>query len=106
MKDETRLIGLPFAVDSVERAASLFIPAYDHASSLFQIQDGFDVGDVSTVLVQTVRLERVLRSIPAHLSIDWVKTDCQGKDFEVLYDSVAVEFDLERIPKAAAFLCH
>ena len=63
--------------------STLFIPPYDHAASIVQPQPGTFGGQSTTVSVQRIRLERVLRSIPSHLSIVHLKTDCQAKDLQV-----------------------
>lgn len=97
LKTEPRLIGLPFAVDATERLTWLHLPAYDQAASLARPKaEAFGGVPHGSVPVQTVRLERVLRSVPPHIDIVHLKTDCQTKDLEVLF-TINQQLELEHM---------
>lgn len=83
LKTHDRLIGLPFAVDLRDGPVLFHVTPYDHASSLLHPQEGAGGGAATPINTQAIRLERVIRSIPSHLRIQYLKTDCQGKDLEV-----------------------
>jgi FkbM family methyltransferase len=93
--DNPRLIALPVAISTdrgmmdfnvnVENATSSLLKSVDNRQVRFGLKA---LGDLTRTVemrkVPVLRLEDVLERIPAHLDIQWLKTDVQGLDLQVL----------------------
>jgi FkbM family methyltransferase len=86
--DNPRLVALPVAI-SLERGSMDFHVNSDNAtSSLLSSVEGNSVSQytrtVRVTRVPVLRLEDVLERIPAAVEVEFVKTDVQGHDLQVL----------------------
>jgi FkbM family methyltransferase len=86
--DRTRLIALPVAISTERGSLDFHVNASNATSSLLETVAG-NVADAQTRTVETrkvpvLRLEDVLERIPEGLRIEYLKTDVQGHDLQVL----------------------
>jgi FkbM family methyltransferase len=83
--DKTRLIGLPVAINLERGWQDFHVNRHDQASSLAKSLPGGDEMQVVEVRsVPVIRLDDVLERIPPELDIEFLKTDVQGLDLQVL----------------------
>lgn len=83
-----RLIGIPVAVYLDRGTMDFHVNADDVTSSLAESVPGSSVAGLTRTIevrrVPVLRLEDVLRAIPANLPVTYLKTDVQGVDLQVL----------------------
>jgi FkbM family methyltransferase len=93
--DNPRLIALPVAISTDRGWLDFNVNAENATSSLLKSADNQQINfgtkklaeltrTVEVRKVPVLRLEDVLERIPAHLDVEWVKTDVQGLDLQVL----------------------
>jgi FkbM family methyltransferase len=86
--DHPQLIALPVAIADERGQLEFNVTADDAASSLLRSSEGHTLDEVIRTVdireVPVIRLEDVLDRIPAGIEIEFVKTDVQGLDLEVL----------------------
>ena len=86
--DHERLIALPIAI-SLERGSMDFnVNAFNDTSSLLKSAQGTELDRLTRTVevrkVPVLRLEDVLARIPPEVDVEYVKTDVQGVDLQVL----------------------
>lgn len=83
-----RLIGIPAAIHTERGRMEFHVNAADVTSSLAPSLTESSVADLTRTVevreVPVLRLEDVLERIPPEISIDYIKTDVQGVDLQVL----------------------
>lgn len=86
--DRARLISLPVAIFTERGTMDFHVNAADVTSSLATSKTGTELdAQLTTVEVRKVpvlRLEDVLAAIPPEIEIDYLKSDVQGADLQVL----------------------
>jgi FkbM family methyltransferase len=85
--DSRRLLGIPAAIYLERGTMDFHVNANDGTSSLAASAEGTGMDVLRTVEVRKVpvlRLEDVLEAIPDDLVIEYLKTDTQGADLQVL----------------------
>ena len=86
--DRARLIALPVALSTERGWLDFHVNASDATSSLLPTTEGNAAGDltrtVETRKVPVLRLGDVLERIPDGLDVEYLKTDVQGHDLQVL----------------------
>jgi FkbM family methyltransferase len=83
-----RLAGIPVAIYLERGTMDFFVNANDQTSSLSPSRLGTKIDEMLKTeevrKVPVLRLEDVLNAIPAELDIDYLKTDVQGVDLQVI----------------------
>jgi FkbM family methyltransferase len=86
--DEARLLALPVALSTERGWLDFHVNKNDATSSLLKTVDGNVAGDltrtVETRKVPVLRLADVLTRIPDGIDVEYLKTDVQGHDLQVL----------------------
>lgn len=86
--DDERLIAMPVAIDLQRGMLDFHVNADDATSSLAESREGTEYDKLTRTVevrkVPVLRLEDVLERIPLRLDVDYLKTDVQGFDFQVL----------------------
>jgi len=98
--DRTRLLALPVAISTERGWLDFHVNANNSTSSLLKTVDGNMVAKltktVETRKVPVLRLEDVLERIPPDVDVEFLKTDVQGHDLQVLKSAGA---QLRRVRK-------
>jgi FkbM family methyltransferase len=86
--DKVRLIALPVAISTERGFMDFHVNVSNATSSLLKSVEGNMVNDLTKTLqtrkVPVLRLEDVLERIPSDVDVEYVKTDVQGHDLQVL----------------------
>lgn len=86
--DKARLIALPVAISTDRGWMEFHVNANNATSSLLKTVDGNIVDDltktVQTRKVPVLRLQDVIERVPPEIDVEYVKTDVQGHDLQVL----------------------
>jgi len=87
--NDPRVIGVPVAISLERGVLELNMNELDGTNSLLKTQPGslFEKTSQRTVSVRrvpAVRLEDVLERIPAHIAVEFLKTDIQGLDLQAI----------------------
>lgn len=86
--DKARLIALPVAISTERGWMEFHVNASNATSSLLKTVDGNMVNDltktVQTRQVPVLRLQDVIERVPPEVEVEYVKTDVQGHDLQVL----------------------
>ena len=99
--DNRRLVGVPVAVSLEPGTIEFNVNAKDVTSSVLDTAEGGRLSSdtIEVRRVPSVRLEDLLRRIPPHLDIFFLKTDTQGLDLAVL---MSAGNELRRVRRVSA----